>query len=853
MPSPPTLSWDDAFRAGPRLAGGKGWNLGRLARYGFNVPDGFVLSADVYREFTGTGALKRLAGEFAKTGADEAASADVAGRLQFLRTTMEAAPLPAAAVDALRHSLKWGGLGLVAVRSSATAEDGGSTSFAGVHRTVLGVRGADDVVRAVREVYSSLWTPQALAYRRRFLVPDDDVACAVVVCRMVAAKSAGVAFTCDPRTGRRDAIVISATKGAGEAVVSGAVNPEEITVALTHLGLSVEARSGPPTLDDAQTLALSRVALRAAYALGDGQDPQDIEWVFDGRRFHLLQARPVTRVPRVTFDGAAHLPTIWSNANIKDAVPFVMTTMSWSCIQNALRMMLWSYPKRIGFPVPAGTEVVRRFSGRGYFDSTSLQWAFYDCFGSLPAESNRGMGGHHGEIPVPPGNPFRGRKGRARLWRLLKAARLLLKLPKIVPPEIDKVFRQSKELLAVDPAPLTKNGLLDLLVRISLVQVAFGEPFMYTASALAWQAELEKLLEKVAPGRGIAISSALVAGSGNVVSAQQGTRLFDVADAARGDAAAMEWLKREPFVPLGWSSLPEASPFRREFVRFLADFGHRAVYEAEVATPRWNEDPSWLLEQVRAILDGQGRRPAEAAKERREAAEREVKRATFWRRPQVNWLARRAREGAALRERAKSALIAQIEPLRRALLECGRRLVAAKCANRPQDVFHLAWPEMEAWLRDEWDGRAMLTLVADRKAQMAKWEKERPPDAIREDGSAHAPRTAAPTPRGNVLKGLAVSAGVVSGIARVVRHPADGAKLKQGDILVAPSTDPGWTPLFLRASAVVMEVGGMLSHGAIVAREYGLPAVVNVPGLLDLVKDGQSLTVDGDSGLITLA
>ncbi len=852
MSATSTLTWEEAFRAGPRHAGGKGWNLGRLARYGFPVPDGFVLPADAYREFMGSGALKRMSGEFAGTGAAEAQSARAAAGLQMLRASIEAAPLPAGVVDALRQSLVRCGLDAVpvAVRSSATAEDGGSTSFAGVHRSILDIRGLDAVARAVREVWASLWTPQALAYRRRFLVPDADVACAVVVCRMVGAQSAGVAFTCDPRTGRRDAITISAARGAGEAVVSGAVNPEEITVALTHLGLSVESRSGPSTLDDARTLVLARLALCVAWALGDGQDPQDVEWVFDGKRFHVLQARPVTRLPRVVFAGAAHLATVWSNANIRDAVPMVLTTLSWSCILNALRFMMWTFPAIVGYPIPPGLEVVRRFGGRGYFDVTSLLWSFWDCFGVAPEESSRGMGGHQEMIPVPAGNPFRGRKGWGRIVRTIRAMRVLLRLPRTVPPEIDRVFRVSKELLAVDAAALSPAGLLDLLERISLVQVAFGEPFMLTASGLAWQSELEKLLLKLSPGRGIAIANALAAGSGAVVSANQGTRLFDVADAARRDSAALEWLKSGS---ADWKSLPEASPFRQEFARFLDDFGHRAVYEVEVATPRWNEDPSWLLEQVRAILAGQGKRPDEAARERRAAAEREVRSLTLLRRPQIGWLAKRARIAAAMRERAKSALVAQVEPLRHALLEVGRRLASAKLVDTATDVFHLAWPEIESWLRGEWDGRGARALVADRKAQMAAWEKKPPPDVIHGDGSVPRPVAAKFTGSGNQLKGLAVSSGRASGRACVIRHPAEGARLKQGDVLVAPSTDPGWTPLFLRASAVVMETGGMLSHGAIVAREYGLPAVVNIPGVLGLIKDGQPLEVDGDSGTIALS
>ncbi|MCC6739045.1 MAG: hypothetical protein IT452_08360 [Planctomycetia bacterium] len=845
------LSWDEAFRAGPRCAGGKGWNLGRLVRYGFPVPDGFVVTADAYREALASGALRRLAAEFAGVGAAEAATAATAGRLEMLRRTIEAAPLDPELAGGLREALAAAGLSgeAVAVRSSATAEDGGSASFAGVHRSVLDVRGPDAVLRAVREVWASIWTPQALAYRRRFLIADADCACAVVVCRMVAAKAAGVAFTCDPRTGRRDVIAISAARGGGEAVVSGAVNPEETAVVLTPTGLEVRSRTGPPALPETEALALARLAHRVAWALGDGQDPQDIEWAHDGSRFHILQARPVTRAPRVTLPGSAHHPPGWSNANIRDAVPFVMTAMTWSCVLNALRFMIWAPARAVGYPVPDGMEVVRRFHGRGYFEVTSLQWGFYDCFGSPPAEVNRSMGGHHEPLAVPPGNPFAGRRGRGRLWRLLKAMRLLLRMPKTVPVEIERVFRQARELLALDWPSLSDAAILAELERLTKLQVAYGEPFMLTSSGLAWLGELEKVLEKVAPGRGPALAAALVAGSGSVVSAQQGTRLFDAADAARSDPAALEWLRSGR---ADWTSLPESSPFRREFARVLADFGHRAVYEAEVATPRWNEDPAWLLEQVRAILAGAGKRPDEAARARREEAEREVRARTFWRRPQVGWLAKRAREAGALRERAKSALVAQVEPMRRALLEVGRRLVEKRVAGEAGDVFHLAWPEVEALLRGEWDGKGLQALVADRRALMERWQRVPAPDVVTANGGTPARAAAAPAAGGTQLAGMAVSPGRASGKAVVVRHPSEGARLGQGDVLVAPSTDPGWTPLFLRASAIVMETGGMLSHGAIVAREYGLPAVVNIPGLLGRVRDGERLDVDGDAGTVTV-
>lgn len=316
---------------------------------------------------------------------------------------------------------------------------------------------------------------------------------------------------------------------------------------------------------------------------------------------------------------------------------------------------------------------------------------------------------------------------------------------------------------------------------------------------------------------------------------------------------------------LNLRSLPAGSPFRRELERFLEEFGHRAVYEGEIANPRWNEDPTYLLEQVRDLLEsGRTHSPREMARAARAAGEAELTRLPWYVRPLVRWLARKAQEGAALREAAKSAFASIAEPGRRDFLEMGHRLVAAGKLDDPADVFHLAWADLEMYLRGEWDGTGARTLVADRKTRDAAWLAGEPEDVYILDAEGRPAAmpgeretvVAAPVIRagdGNLLAGIGVAAGRATGVARVIRHPGEGHLLQEGDVLVAPSTDPGWTPLFLRASAVIMEVGGYLSHGAIVAREYGLPAVVNIPGLLSTVRTGQRLVVDGDAGTVTVA
>jgi pyruvate,water dikinase len=266
-----------------------------------------------------------------------------------------------------------------------------------------------------------------------------------------------------------------------------------------------------------------------------------------------------------------------------------------------------------------------------------------------------------------------------------------------------------------------------------------------------------------------------------------------------------------------------------------------------------------------------GRANAEA---RRRAAEREVRSLPRWSRPAIGWLAERSRRAAALREAGKSTLVSMLQLTRKMASELGRRMVLSGALDRADDIFHLSTWDIAAWAAGEWDGRRARALVADRAARHRTWLALEPPDVIVLDAEGRPaelppvmasavsarPAVGGPAERhltgdrdGRVLVGSGVSAGSARGTARVIRHPDEGARLNPGDVLVAPSTDPGWTPLFLRASAVVMEVGGYLSHGAIVAREYGLPAVANVPGALTLIQDGQTLEVDGDAGTVVVA
>lgn len=857
------LSWTEAFAAGLTRCGGKGWNLARLHRYGFDVAAGGVLTAETYLQITGSPGCAKAIEALQAVPAESALSPDATAALACVREHFEKRELPRGFLADIEGFLKKTGCEnmAVAVRSSATAEDGADTSFAGIHSSFLHVKDTANIAHAILKCYASLWTHQALAYRRHMGFKDSEVSCAVVLCAMVSSTDgpdpvcAGVAFTCDPTSGRRDLIVINAARGGGQSVVSGSMQPAQVVIRREARGrLSLHSRSGADSvLSDEQALRLATIACRVHWALGDGQDPQDIEWAFDGNRFWLLQARPVTAIPVCTYGPVKHLPVYWSTANIKDAIPGVVSVLSWSMIQDVVGDVLNAAAIAAGYEIPPGLEIVRRFEGHAYFDLTGMQWCLYDAFGTMPARTVEVIGGHQPEIPVPSANPLGGRDGGRRRRARLRLLKRLWGLEH----ELDRVMKANRKaaggLIPSDLRALSTEALFSILRRSARLFDEIGaRAGLANAIAGSWWDLLRAQLRAISGDRCDALMARLLAGAGNVTSAEHGYRTLELASAAREDEAARKWLEaRHPAAE--WTALPETSPFRIELHRFLDEYGHRAVYEADIMNPRWGEEPGYILDQVRHYLEQPPVALPSSARALRKRAEDEVRQLTTWRRPFIFWLRDRLQRGTALREAAKSAMGFTVMPVRLVLIEIGRRLAEGGKLGEACDIFHLSFFEIQIYLQGQWDGSGASELTADRKAQRERWLALNPPDVIVAGGHAFS----AAKPPGPAMKrdgyrwaGIGVAPGRARGSCRILRHPVEGEKLRQGEILVAPSTDPGWTPLFLRASGIVMETGGYLSHGAIVAREYGIPAVVNIPGFLNQVGDGDILLVDGDHGIV---
>lgn len=863
--------------AGAAQTGGKAAALARLSLLGFPVPELAALPVAAFQTFAGANGLTAL---WQRACPDPETAITPPAAAAALQQAIATAPLPADLRDRLAAlAARWPS---IAVRSSVSGEDSAAASFAGVHTSLLHVSGAAALEQAVRACWASAWGDSALSYRRRLRL-TAPIEPAVVLLPMLSAVSAGVAFSQDPRSGRHDHVRIAAAFGLGEAVVQGRCDPDDIIVELTTDGTLCDgsdtrivqwtrgrkelrfvpapgggtvtepvpaAQAAAPALPEEAARDLARLARQVEDTLGAFETPQDIEWVWDGHRLWLVQARPVTRQPDVMPAAIATQPLLWSDANVREVAARPPSAMGWSLSRDLLQRALVA-PARFtgGAPAPE-IRRFRLFHGRMYLNLSQMQWESWQQFGTPPALFNSMIGGHQPAITVPAAgwwDRLRWLRSVSRINRALKAMRRAL------PARVAAVRADVTRLTAL-PVPASDATLIeraDALCRLITPDDVILTGLIFGGGGVL---PVRLLLEKVRPGRGAELASALMAGRGGVTSADHGARLQDLATLIRTDPEALRWIRQfsDPVCPApaphqDWQSLPESSPFRAAFAGFLATFGHRSIDEIDIASPRWREDPGWLLEVIAGHLNtgtGTGSTTPDTARQRQAAAWSAVPVAL---RPLIRTLTRNAATDAAAREEAKSTLVFILDGMRRLMLALGQRLTERGEIDTPEDIFHCT--RQEVWHHTLRGPLPLRRRIAERRAHRASLP-ETPPAVI--TGGLPLPPAAPVVADDTTLAGMGVSGGVVRGTVRLLHHPTDGHRLQAGDILVAPATDPAWTPLFLRAGAIAAETGGWISHTAIVAREYGLPAVVNCPGLLQRLRDGETVEVDGNAGVIRL-
>jgi pyruvate,water dikinase len=820
-------------------AGGKGANLGELIAARFAVPDGYVLTAAAYR----------AAARAAKV--DPTKPGDAADRLR-------AVAIPRAVAAAATEAYAALGAGKVAVRSSATAEDLPGASFAGQQDTFLDVERPDALLDAVRRCWASLWNERAVAYRAQHGIGDEGLALAVVVQRMVDASAAGVMFTADPISGRRRTVVIDAARGLGEAVVSGAVDPDHYVVNPGTGRIKVrEIRHERPVLTDAVVQALADVGRRIEDELGS---PQDVEFaVDDDDRVWIVQSRPITTLYPLPEDGSRE-DRVYFSISVAQGYFDPITPMGTEpfvaigrgvggafadrrnpAAARSPLIMACERPFVDVTPVlrdPLGREFLLRATSVGEARSSVVfgKLAEDPRFRSrrrLPIKSIRRIVPAilRSRIPLYAIRLLRSpTRARTRTIREIERATRLEPRPEMTAAERLDTF----EDLMRRGLPFVFPRLLGLVVAGMLSYVAVGR-------LLGSRATRDELLT-------------LTRGLPHNPTTEMDLALWALAREIRADGPSAEWMaERTPTQLADAYGAGDAPPVvQTGLVRFLERYGFRSVGEIDLGVARWSEDPTHLLGAIANYLHLADDALAPDAQFEQGARDAEAMMVTLLgrvhgpRRILLRFFLGRARALMGSRELPKFTLILRIfTPLRELLRPVGEELAALGRLERPDDVYFLTVAEARAAI-DGSDTHA--TVAAHRAAFVREQGRRRIPRVLLSDGTDAEVALVEVIP--GSLRGSPASPGAVTGKARVIHSPR-GAQLQPGEILVAPSTDPGWTPLFLTAGGLVMEMGGMMSHGAVVAREYGIPAVVGVANVTERIATGDTITVDGSSGVVS--
>ena len=828
-------SLDELTAADLSEAGGKGANLGELRRAGFPVPDGFVITTAAYA----------LAAEAAGVTGETPATA---------RVRLAASPVPAGIADAVREAYRALGASTVAVRSSATAEDLPDASFAGQQDTILGVAGDDAVLDAVRKCWASLWNDRAIAYRQTHDVPTRGLRLAVVVQRMIDAESAGVLFTADPITGRRRRAAIEAVRGLGEQLVSGAVNPDHFVVD-TRSGAVLERRGD--ILADARLRDLAALGARIEEHFGR---PQDIEWAIDkAGKLWIVQSRDITTLYPIPTTAPRNDDDlrVYFSANVAQGVFDPFTPMG----LQTFRLLSSGLAAAIGSPVrdPAsGAPLYAESAMRVFIDLTPV---LRNPFGrELPGRvmsvmEFRSQAIFQKLLEDPRLRP-RGSKSGSR-FRVVRAAlhtgapqnalRAMLRpdaTRKRLLGELDRAFA---DLRIPDTLAERIDAYEDLILNFP--PKYFPRLVGVVIPGVASYALANRLLgDRARPGE----LQTVLRGLPHNPTTEMDLALWSIARVAREDPASRDALSAHSPAELSAQYRGGALPpvLQREMTSFLALYGHRAIAEIDLGVKRWSEDPEHLLGAIANYLRLGDEAIAPDVQFARGAREAEAMIKTLASRlhgPQrivLRFLLGRARLLSGLREQPKFQIM-RIFALGHALIApVGADLADRGLLDTADDVFFVNLPE----LRRAFAGEDLRKTVAERREVYRREHGRRHiPRVLLSDGTDAETELPAATDGG--IRGTPASPGIARGIARVILSPV-GARLEPGEVLVAPSTDPGWTPLFLTAGALVMEMGGMMSHGAVVAREYGIPAVVGVPDATGRIATGERVTVDGSAGTV---
>jgi pyruvate,water dikinase len=766
----------------------------------------------------------------------------------------------------------------VAVRSSATAEDLPEASFAGQQETFLNVAGYGDLLQAVKRCWASLWTARAIGYRNRQEIDPDRLSLAVVVQKMVPAEAAGILFTANPISGERDQTVISASWGLGESIVGGMVTPDTLTVdkasgavldyqIANKTAMTVccfdeggakngtdeqpvpDSLRGARVLDDVAAAELNRLGVEIEELYGM---PMDIEWAQAGGRIAIVQARPITALPKEPEapEKGPRPPTEWPmpdprgpymRGSIADFMPDPLTplfaTMGVPAINAGMQQTL---EEQMGGRATFLANYLTTINDYAYLYMSlgcgGWGWVLFRMVPSIPRLLRNGE--RHWREVARPRYAETVDQWRSRLLEEMTAAELLA---------------GASELTDAMGCYLTS-------LQVDAIGTAAGSEGLFTAV-------YDKMVKQEGDPRAATL---LLGADSSPIRAEKS--LYDLAQWCRERGEVARLILEMPSdrlaqqlthgkVPLGNGNWGE---FERRFRTHLRQYGH-SIYDLDFAKPLPADDPLPLVEALKLFIRGEGTDPHErqrkAMERREEAISVASSRVRGLKRRLFRWVLGWAQRFALVREDSIFDIGLGYPSLRALLLELGRRLAELGALAVSDDIFWLERTEVEQ-ATATLDARGMLEdmtgLVAERRAAWRACKRATPPQQLPPKGRVMGIKTDAFMPvdgdeqMSDLLKGVAASPGQVTATARVLLGPEDFGQMTPGDVLVAEITTPAWTPLFALAAGIVTDIGGPLSHGSIVAREYGIPAVLGTGVATRRIHSGQSVTVDGSAGTVSL-
>jgi rifampicin phosphotransferase len=845
------------------VVGGKGAHLGGLSRIdGVRVPAGFCVTTDAFRRIMADApSIDDRLDQLSRLDPDDREG--IRTLSAEIRRILELTAMPGDLTAAITRALaRLGEDAAYAVRSSATAEDLPTASFAGQQDTYLNVVGPAAILRHVSRCWASLFTERAVTYRQRRGIDHRAVHMAVVVQRMVSPDAAGILFTADPVTGNRRVVSVEAGFGLGEALVSGLVNADVYTVrdgevVATAIGTKrLAIRAAPaggtqeqaidpelqdqPVLRDAQVVRLAQLGRRIEAHFGR---PQDIEWCLAGSDIQIVQSRPITTLFPVPESGDQE-NHIYVSVGHQQMMTDPMTPLGLSFWQMTT-------------PAPMAEA-----GGRLFVDVTQRLASPTTRAGLLDAlqRSDPLMGDALQTIlerdgfirPLPdegaPGPLFGGSPAPIETD----------------PAIVTELIERSQASVATarhDIATLSGEALLDFIqkdmqeLRRILFDPRSHQVFMSAMEAAWWLNDqlLEWLGEKNA-------ADTLTQSVPHNVTSEMGLALLDVADVIRPHPDVVAFLHHvddDAFLD-ELSELPGGPEARDAIEGWLEKYGMRCVGEIDITRPRWAERPSTLvpviLGNVKNFEPGAGARRFEQGRKEAWAKEQDVLERLRalpdgqQKADEAKQMIDRVRTFIGYREYPKYGMVSRYFVYKQALLTEAERLVEAGVLREKDDIYFLRFAELHDVVRTK---HVDDELIRRRRDAFTSYQALTPPRVLTSDGEAVTGAYRRDDAPAGALVGLPVSAGVVEGRARVVLDMAQ-ADLEPGDILVTAYTDPSWTPLFVAITGLVTEVGGLMTHGAVIAREYGLPAVVGVVDATRLIPDGRRIRVHGTDGYVEI-